>query len=102
MEVKDSQEVRAKPNEMPECAHHHTELPARLTAGLRNAYFARNGFPFVNQLLFEPEIEFVAVNFNVPVLWLVPSQLTLQRGGRWDIGDRILLHTCLHRHQIRP
>src|SRR4026207_11621 len=102
MQVKHGREVIAKPNEMAECTHYHAELPARLTVWLSNAYFAGDSFSLADQLLFEPKIEFVAINFNVPALWLIWRELTLPRSSRWNVGDGILLHTRLHGHQVRP
>ena len=56
----------------------------------------------MDQLVFEREIELVAVYFDVSVQWLIWRERRLPRSRRWDVGDRILLHMCLQGHQICP
>ena len=102
MQVQDRGEVIAKAHEVAEGPHDDAEFLARLAVRLGDAQLAGHGIAFVDDVLLERKLEFVAVDFCAPVFRLVLRQSCLARRARRNVGYRILLHMGSHRQQVSP
>ena len=73
MQVQDRDELIAKAHEVAEGPHDDAEFLARLAVRLGDAQLAGHGIAFVDDVLLERKLEFVAVDFCAPVFRLVLS-----------------------------
>src|SRR5436190_3269283 len=102
MQVQDRDEIIAKAHEVAEGPHDYAEFPTRLAVRLGDAQLAGNGIAFVDDILLERKLEFIAVDFCVPVFRLVLRQFCLTPRARRNVSYRILLHMRSHRPQVSP
>ena len=79
MQVQDRDELIAKAHEVAEGPHDYAEFLTRLAVRLGDAQLAGNGIAFVDDVLLERKLEFVAVDFCAPVF-----RLALQRSIRFS------------------